>query len=251
MVTEVNAKTHLGNPGVGISRSQYFLCSDNQRYLVKFYQTGNRTTVNEFVVNMLAREIGLQAPGVAIVTFTEEQLRHTAKLHGNTQAREHVGVKVIENSWNLVNRNWRRMGKVDPNPLYGVFCMDNWIRNIDRNKSQNILVRKIGAELEHWMIDAGHAFGSDRWNVESLDNQLDDRTPVDTHPFIRHHTPSLAGFRPWIDIIKKIRIEQVESIINAIPNSWNLEHNDKAALIGFIMHRKNLLQSIIDRSRGF
>lgn len=129
--------------------------------------------------------------------------------------------------------------------------MDNWVRNIDRNKGQNILLRKVGAELEYWMIDAGHAFGSNRWNAESLIDESQKISPVDTHEFIRYHTHGLAGFRPWINAISNIRIEKVRSIVNEVPSSWNLEDKDREALISFIMDRKDLLGEIIDRSRGF
>ena len=256
-VREVNAKTDLGPTPKGGSGSHYFLCGDDQEYIVKFDQSKQKTIINELVAISLAREMNLPAPEVTIVNISQEFLDDaTAELKKKKiQAGKHVGIKRLpKKTWDLdywKDEMLKSKNLTNQNDLFGVVSFDNWIINTDRdNAGNNMLELLEDNKIRYWMVDFGHCFLDNNWNIERLMQESKKQNLMNIYKFIKEKIDNIQDFLKWFETIEKIKDEKIKEIVDYVPPSWLLSREEKLFLTEFIQQRKVCPRKIICNKKG-
>lgn len=256
-VQEINAKSDLGPTPRGGSGSHYFLCDDNQEYIVKFNQSKLKTIINELVAISLAGEMKLPAPEVAIVSISQEFLDvATDELKKKkVQAGKHVGIKRLPTkTWDFYywkDEMLKSKNLINQNDLYGAVSFDNWVINTDRdNPGNNMLELLKEDKIRYWMVDFGHCFLNNNWNIESLNQESKKQNLMNVFKFIKERIDNIKDFSKWFETVEKIKDKKINEIVDSIPPSWPLTKEEKLFLIELIMERRKCPRRIICDKKG-
>jgi len=241
----------LGSVGKGGSGARFFLCDDDQEYVVKFVEAQTKTTVNEWVAGSLALQINLPTPNIVQVNISKEIIELSDALKKrNIQSGLHVGIERLpkEVSWDFQYVNDKMLvGKtlVNADDLYGVITFDNWVLNSDRNNQGNNMIQILNdSQMKFIMIDFGHCFTNNTWD-QKLNEVKNSENLVPIFPFIKNRLIDFKEFEKWISIIEQFDENTIKRIIESVPKSWNLSENERVLLLDFIKSRKQLIRQII------
>ena len=229
-------------------------------WVVKYQNNpqGLRVLVNEWISSPLAKLLGLPTPDVDLIDIPEPLIvanripANTSLLNGPLmQAGISFGSQFVDPNFcppqpshisNLVN--------ADVLPAMVVF--DTWVINADRTNNQgNVLVSPVlpigSGQFKFHMIDMGFIH-SPHWNVSLL-------TSIRDHPNIYSMNPLLmcylqgplavARFRHYLDRLEGLNVSEIWRIVQSIPPEWKVSDDEMDALYSFLIHRKNLVRSII------
>jgi len=252
LVREVNAKTDLGPTGKGGSGSHYFLCNDNQEYVVKFDLSKQKTIINELVGGSLAGEIKLPAPEVVIVNITKEFFdTATEELKKKkVQVGKHIGItRLPKKTWDFdywKDDMLKPKTLTNQNDLYGVISFDNWVINTDRNNQGNNMLELLeNDQVRYWMVDLGHCFLDNNWTIERLKKEAEQEKLMDVFPYIKERIDTLEDFSTWFKSIEKMEKKKINEIVDSVPPSWPLSKEEKSLLINLIQLRRKYPRNII------
>src|SRR2546428_13062556 len=81
-------------------------CTDGRKYAVKFYNDGDKTVINEFICNRIARLLGLPVPSGEL-TEVDDGILNTINNNRNPKIKTgvHFGILFLEPSSNLQPQN--------------------------------------------------------------------------------------------------------------------------------------------------
>jgi hypothetical protein len=257
MLTTVSATIDLQVAEIGVSRAHIMMCDDGNKYVVKFVKTNptpNRTVVNELVAGCLANHLGLPNPQTVLVSISSDFIANSIELtQDGVQAGLHIGSKYVSGqNFNKFSQQYAR-GRTLSNgdDLYGVIVFDNLVLNVDRNNSGNNLLDLLqNNEAYYRMIDFGHCFTGDSWTIAVLQARKEDTHIVECFWYISENTLQPDKFEAWFTLIEGMPDEDVERILQDIPEGWAIPTEERSALKDLVSFRKSRIRGIVSASRG-
>lgn len=255
------AVEYLGSVGVGVTSPQFFRADDGKVYVVKLQNNrlGPKVLVSEFVAAKFGEIMGLCFPASGIIEINEQTLeksqclmtpaislgRHFASLY--LEHTEYVGKHNLYQGINTAE-------------MAGVMLFDHMFHNADRAKNRrNLLIRQEDDGYKIYAIDNSHLFRSGRWTLESLHRLGTRIKPYDRYSFgmLLRDCLSPQDFLPYLERVATIRYEDIETIIEEIPNEWLPDKLERQGLAHHIKIRCNMAEEIwntlcgyIPRARG-
>lgn len=252
---------YLGKVGVGVTLPQFFRACDGNIYVVKFQnnQLSSRVLVNELFAAKLGAIMGLCFPPSDIIEINEEILnKNPCLLDLGLEPGRYFASLYLECS-EYIGRD--RLDKaINVSEMAGVMLFDHLFHNADRAKNQkNLLLRLEDERYKIYAIDNSHLFRSSHWSIDSFQN-LGTKIKIYYYQHYRNLLKDILvpqDFIPYIEIVKKISNEQIDSIVREIPNEWLPGETERMALADYSKVRRDMADEIwerlcrfIPRSRG-
>lgn len=132
-----------------------------------------------------------------------------------------------------------------------VIVFDTFTCNRDRSPDNLLLAfedpeRKSRA-CKFFLIDHTEAFGAN-WNERSVKAlESNDGIWMDCVNF-DHVPPQMDSFEPSLVSLEALTPELIESIVHTVPSDWRFPLGDAVALTEFLVNRRTMVRSIIERS---
>lgn len=249
------AVEHLGSVGVGVTGPQFFRADDGKVYVVKLQNNrlGSKVLVNEFLAAKFGNIMNLCFPSSDIITINEQTLQQNQSLIAlYVNPGRHFASQYLENTEYVKKNNL--YDAVNIAEMAGIMLFDHMFHNTDRIKnSKNILLRQECAEYKIYAIDNSHLFRSGRWTLESL-NSLGTRIkPYYRYTFgmLLRDCLSPQDFLPYLGKVAAIRNEDIEKIVEEIPNEWLPDKPERRGLAHHIKMRLDMAEGIWDILCGY
>lgn len=255
------ATEYLGEVGVGVTAPQFFRAQDGNIYVVKFqnHQFGSRVLASEFFAAKLGAIMNLCFPPSDIIEIDEQMLNsHPCLLELGLEPGPHFGSRYLEHA-EYIGKN-RLHKAVNVPEMAGIILFDHMFHNADRAKNQkNLLLHLENDQYKIYAIDNSHLFRSSRWTIDSFEKL---GTKIKTYYF-QHYRILLKDlltaqdFIPYLEVVNKLSNEQLDCIVNEIPNEWLPDEAERSALADYTKLRRDMVGPIweklcrlIPRSRG-
>ncbi|RKQ34265.1 HipA family kinase [Oceanobacillus halophilus] len=240
----------------GVTKPYIINCS-GEEYVVKFLQNpeGHKALINEYVCAEVARilELPLASPSLIEVgdTFVndygKEISRHTQE---EIKAGIHFGTKKIKkvfpiNTPQIVKRAYNK------DIIPDLFVFDQIICNKDRDSNGGNLIFDYEKQ-SIVVIDHTHAFDiGPLWDEHQLKIRIGEKfEPFNMTGYVYHKlVPFVDGHNPFSNILQKLQvisIETLKEIMDNIPQSWNINENEKDVLVNYLMDRINRVEEILE-----
>lgn len=250
MLNEITATAYFKKLTIG-STNPFIANTQNESYVCKLYESdlGNLHLVNEYVCYHLAKLVNLPIPEANLIRFTQD----TISTSDDLSTRDIKSTLAFGSR--LINRVQTNITPIllescdNTSIIPSLILFDQIILNYDRATNDgNLLFNTKKRELI--VIDHSHVFNVGTiWTEYSL-SQCKDQLLVNNfqkkyykmlNRYIYGHNP----FGTVIDKISMIKLEDIESIVNSVPDEWEFDSTSANALISFIMHRLNLIPNIL------
>lgn len=255
------AAAYLGKVGVGVTVPQFFRAQDENVYVVKFQNNrlGSRVLVSEFFAAKFGAIMGLCFPASDIISIDEKILNNNSYLlELGLEPGLHFASRYIEDTEYV--RKDKLYKAINVKDMAGVVLFDHMFHNADRAKNpKNLLLHLENEQYKIYAIDNSHLFRSSRWTIDSLQKL---GTKIITYYF-RYYRKLLNNilffqdFVPYVNIVRKISNEQIDGIVQEIPQKWLPGEVDRTALSEYAKIRRDMVDLIceelcrlIPRSRG-
>lgn len=240
----------------GKSHPQLLILSDGYEYVVKFKRDYNgvsrhttRSLVNEWLAYQLGNALSLPVVPSQTVYIPNSFIDNNQELSRRRFLPGHQFASLF-----LRDPIQLRKDVPPPNKMKiknridaaGVIVFDHWIRNADRARG-NILLEPLKDGTYHFhMIDHGDCFpGKFQWTKESLQEHPQPLSHKAAYRWLfslLNHKDELYSF---IDKINNLSDEILFQIIEDIPEDWNVDKEEKAALFQYLSSGKNALPELI------
>lgn len=253
MITATNFEKQLS-----IGSTRPFLINTNDGpYVCKLYEEdiGNLHIINEFICAKIAIILGLPLAPFDFVAIDQD---------------------IIEKNENLSERNilssiafgskWEKDSQTNINPplldsctnadiIPNIILFDQIILNEDRATNDGNLLFNV-KKKELVVIDHTHAFpGQTIWNESTLRQDKDKLIVKNFNlKYYRMLIRYIKGNSPFHNVCEKsksITRENLTDIMNEIPEEWNFSDEQKTNLTDFLLHRINILPSILDEISNY
>lgn len=241
------AVEYIGSVGVGVTTPQFFRADDQKVYVVKLQNNrlGPKVLVNEFLAAKLGKVMGLCFPNSGIIEINEETLQNQCPLTPEASLGRHFASEYLEHAEYVGKHNLYK--GINTAEMAGVMLFDHIFHNADRaNNRKNLLIHQEDAGYKIYAIDNSHLFGSGKWTLESL-NRLSTKIKI----YYRYNFGLLLqdclspqDFLPYLDKIIKFINEDIEAIVEEIPNEWLPNDSERQGLIQYINMRRNMAEEI-------
>ncbi|WP_238654430.1 HipA family kinase [Paenibacillus piscarius] len=259
----IEAIGFFGNMDDGISKPKKFLCSDNIMRVVKFNHPENytRALLHEFLGYKIAALLELPVLDQKLVNIPRELAEIYSHVEGMTPGIK-VGSPLVELDKNIADNGLFR----EPLPelyrscsnvgmIQDVLAYDIWIHNDDRGSNMgNLLVlpKKDGSK-EFVVHDHGYAFfrpvaTMDRY--KSLQEFKGASLTWQDHLFpfgpiyeaikinVDLRNPQLNPFLRVVNKIESVSKQELEQIMNEVPEEWQIPDYEKKVLVSFLFDRR-------------
>lgn len=257
-VSNVIATTYMDVCGTGRNRPCRFSCvnSDNisADYIVKFHGSIGPRIICEFVGSILAKTLGFNTPGIAIV---HSDLR-LAGVIPDAEAREnfkkksgpHFGSLDLGIGMSVMNPGYSLRGRALEQAV-DIFAFDMLIQNTDRSGGggagkPNILFK--GDDL--FLIDHELAFSFINVLFPKEPWELRKEGLAERHLFYtqvkKHSTNNVVLFDRIIQSFSGIRLDDIQEALNALPSEW---HDDRY-VSKILSHFDKVLSNVDKFHRG-
>lgn len=267
----IEAVGFFGNMEDGISKPKKMLCSDDIMRVVKFNYPDNftRALLHEFLGYRIALLLELPVLSQELVYVPPELANVYSNIEGMSSGIK-IGSPLVDIDKNLADNGLFREPLVDlykscknVGLIQDILAYDIWIHNDDRGSNQgNLLVipNKDGSK-EFVIHDHGYAFFRPVATMERYKNLQEFKGAHLTwqnhkYPFgpvyeaIKMNIDLTdSNSNPFTRIINKIESvskEDLEDIMNDIPDEWQIPDYEKRSLITFLYERKYKVREHID-----
>jgi hypothetical protein len=271
----IEAVGFFGNMEDGISKPKKMLCSDNVMRVVKFNYPDNynRALLHEFLGYRIALLLELPVLDQEFVYVSPELADAYSGVEGMSSGIK-VGSPLVEIDKNIANNGLFR----EPLPtlyksctnagmIQDVLAYDIWIHNDDRgsNNGNLLVIPTTGGAKEFVIHDHGYAFFKPIATMERYKNLQEFRGAHLTwqdhlYPFgpvyeaIKMNVDLMdSSVNPFARVIKKIESvskQDLEEIINDIPDEWQIPDYEKRAIISFLYERRYKIRENINTLVG-
>lgn len=233
----------------GATAPHIMACDDGKSYLVKFAGP-NKSAVNEYVGQTLARRVGLPAPPSVFVDVPQVLIAAAPDLRRRrVGAGLHHGSQMVSGALELgqfLRANPGGVGLVNLDHLPQTLCHDNWVLTRDRERDDNHMVENLGdGRYRYTMVDFSHGFTGPDWTADSIEQGSYLRVLEPVHPFITDLVTGTASFEPVLTRIESTTDEQIEALVSSIPPAWNVSPDELSCLTSFLEVRRGLLREIL------
>ena len=251
MIEIVEIKNKLGN---GVTIPYVVWCSDGKSYVVKFpgNPSGKRTLVNEYVSSRLCRILKLPIMDFQLINVKKENYIDSMK--NDIEFLDGTAFGTVYDPDALPVLNPGLIAKTDNNnDAIKVLIFDLLIGNKDRNKG-NLMINSYGKNLV--MIDHTHVFSLEtlwdeiqlpRFYYEkfSIDN-LNKFNYVNIIESLNVNEVFYKELHKFIQDVKNIKECEIKSILNDIPDDWDVTEKEKKALMNYIINRFKRVDEILE-----
>lgn len=243
------AVEHLGSVGVGVTRAQFFRADDGNVYVVKLQnnQLGLKVLVSELLAARLGEMLGLCFPPGGVIEVGEQ-------LVARTPALGEAGVSPGRHFASRCLSNVRYAGRDDMHlaeniaEMAGVVLFDHLFLNADRggNRKNLLLRREEDGGQKMYAIDNSHLFRSGRWTAASL-RKYENRIKIFHQRSFgvllgKHLSPQ--DFLPFLERVSRLSDQQIGDIVDAIPQEWLPDAEDRQVLVQVVKTRRDLAERI-------
>jgi hypothetical protein len=218
----------------GGSQPHVMECSDGEYYVVKFQNNpqGVRTLANEMLCTLLARELGLPVPGVAIVEVCtclihrsddlviQDARGRTPCLAGLCFGSHYVdpsALMKLDNSHNVLDTLSEELWLgVDNIPDFaGMMVLDKWTCNTD---GRQVVFDRGGGRLNYHatMVDNGYCLNATEWSFP--DSPL---RGLYSRKQVYRDVTGMDAFEPWLSCLEeRMNLNIIMGIAESIPPEW-------------------------------
>ncbi|WP_134704983.1 HipA family kinase [Ammoniphilus sp. YIM 78166] len=234
----------------GKSRPQLILFSDGFEYVVKFKNNrqGTRVLVNEFVVGHLAQLVDLPIIPFKIAVIPEDFIRENKKLQQRQFEPGHQFASLyLDNCRGLSEEFSPSKSEIaNVRQLMNLIAFDHWVSNTDRGKNNILLECFPQSPRQVYIIDHANCFpGGFKWTAETLKGSS--KKVLDR--FVHQWCFKLMGDPEelFLSIYKILALSDhaISSVINSVPEDWEVSKEEKEGLFFHLIEAKKRLPELM------
>ncbi|MPN61995.1 hypothetical protein SDC9_209741 [bioreactor metagenome] len=124
---------------------------------------------------------------------------------------------------------------------------DHMFHNLDRTwNRRNLIMYRNEDQSAIYAIDNSHLFKKGRWTVAWL-AKLEPKIIMNyrrAYGWLLKHYLSVDDFKGYIEKVKAITDENIETIVTEIPMEWLPDDKERQALIHYIKARRDMIDKI-------
>ncbi|WP_177177253.1 HipA family kinase [Bacillus sp. MUM 116] len=231
----------------GFSKPQLFKMSNGKDYLVKFKNNpqGTRVLVNDWVVGQLAQLLELPVVPFELIYFSTSDFKKFPKLYQygfkpGHQFASHF-LKDCTGLWEPLSN--KTIVNIDSLP--GMIVFDYWVNNNDRDTG-NVLLEKLSDNtcylhlIDHGLCFPGH--GNQKEKLQYVPMNLLNQS---AHTWSVTKIEDPDSLKQFTEKVLSLPSEQILSIINSIPDDWDMSSSEKKALFKYLTSAKKALPILI------
>lgn len=234
----------------GSSQSKLFLDGHSDLWVVKLWcsPVTARSLINDLFGSLVAKELGIRTPSIALVRIPQLLLPSCGSLGRNSEPVcnvRHFGSKhLLSDGYQKILENIPSGEEIEIENLgdyAGAFAFDVWLSNTDRR--QFLLARRPRHRLyEMFFSDQGRCFCGDRWQfadpIPSLRGCSTGTDPM--------RLPWRRSLDYWITRIEEMSPEKIREMAECVPQEWLLEDGDVfQELVEQLVLRRSNVRSIV------
>jgi hypothetical protein len=266
-VTRVQATNHIRRL-LGGSQPHLLRCSDGNDYVVKFQNNpqGAKTLANDLLGTLLAKELGLPLPEVAIIDVNKDLILSSPEMTveypdqinstktepcqaGLCFGSRHCPPLSRANDWSsktetsIFSRAFLfNIGNL--RDFLGILAFDKWTGNTD-SRQVVFIPREGSLPARVVMIDFGYCFHACRWEFSDYSLQGVVRESV-----VYDSVNGIEDFSPWLERIEnKMNAEVIKSCAAEIPPEWyQFQRNALEILTDRLNQRRPLVRQLLRSS---
>ena len=243
------AINYLGPMGRGVTRPELFKADDNCPYVVKLENNrmGPQVLVNEYIAKEIGSKLKLCFPDSGLIYLSQEAKSNLeSRLNKKINRGPHFASRFISHSAFLTPGNITKA--INRRDMAGVLFFDHLFHNVDRTHNRrNLLIRREEGGLRIYAIDHSHLFYRGRWDLSTLEHLAEIITVNSSRIYglllNRYLIPQ--DFAPYVTRFGELTDEAILQIIAAIPREWQVTNQQQAALVRYIIRRRQLADDIV------
>ena len=246
------AVEHLGGVNVGVTQSQFMRADDGKIYVVKLQNNrlGLKVLVSEFVAARLGEMMGLRFPPDGVIEIRETLLADNPALwEAGACPGRHFASQYLDNACYAGQDNLEKADNIAE--MAGILLFDHMFLNADRgaNRKNLLLRQEEDGRYKIYAIDNSHLFRTGKWTAESLLKQLKKIKVYYQRSFgtLLRKCIKPPDFLPYLERVKKISDEQIEELVQSIPEEWLPDDSEREVLAQFVKIRRDLAEQIWNR----
>lgn len=250
MINIVEIKKKINN---GCTTPYIVWCDDGKTYAVKFpgNEQGVKALVNEYIASNLCKYLELPILDYNLINVKISD--YNEKTRGILKPIEGTAFGTVYNNNILPVLNPGIIAKSqNKNDAIKILIFDILIGNYDRNKG-NLMIDSSSKKII--MIDHTHIFNLGTiWDENQLPRHINEKFDVSIlHPFNYNNIIQskkidenfYKDLNNFIKRVKSINNEEIENIINDIPQDWNINEKEKKLLTEYIYNRFKRVDEIL------
>lgn len=241
----------------GESRARLFLCSDRHFYVVKFRNNPQhpKLLANEMIGTILAAQVGLPVPKVAIVNVRRQLVRADPDLtvpvpggkvpcesglqFGSRYAVEPDRGHVLDHLPSCFLKH-----VLNAPSFLGMLAFDKWAGNVDSR--QAVFWRQGPGPYSASFIDQGNCFDCERWRFRDipLHGAFDDNE-------VYSSAKGWGAFEPWLSRIELMDADVIKAATDRVPVDWyDGDWRGMERLVHLLSRRRKMVRDLIVAFRG-
>jgi hypothetical protein len=219
--------------------------TNNDSYVVKFLgnEHGPRILVNELVCYKLAKLLDIPIPNAALISIDEAALNLNPDLQKlGVQPGLSFGSQLVQRAQPSIQAPLLALVK-NKDDIPSIILFDQIIYNDDRTMNPGNLIIDL-KQRKLLALDHSHTFRLGAiWNELELKKIHEDNLCLVKEFHGQNYKVLLKyvnGFNPFNKILQRIQMTSqvdIEWCLHQIPEQWELNKNDKDALIDFLWYR--------------
>lgn len=251
------AVQHIQPLNKGKSHPQILLLSDGREYVVKFkmnFDGIHRHTTRSLVNEWLAGKLGalLSLPVVPFETVHIPQSFIDANkilLKRNFMPGTQFASLFIPNCITLdkgitpPHKNQIRNREA----IAALIVFDHWVGNVDRARSNILLQPNTDGSYDFHMIDHGDCFpGKFQWTKETLQQGHQALTFKAAYKWCVSVVKDRNQLYSFVEKVRTLSDELIDQVIQAIPDDWEVDREEKEALRDYLVKGKDVLPQLVE-----
>ncbi len=238
---------YLGNFKEGFSKPQLFEMNDGNTYLVKFKDNpqGTRVLGNDWVVGKLAQLLGLPVAPFEVAYFSKSDFKKFPVLYsyGFTPGHQFASLLLKDCTGLWEPRINEEIVNLDAMP--GIIVFDYWVNNNDRDTGNVLLERLSDNKCYLHLIDHGLCFPGYASSKDMLKQVPMNLLNQSVHTWGVTQIDDPKSLMQFTEKVLALPSKQILSVINTIPEDWDVSSSEKKALYQYLLSAKKALPILI------
>ncbi|RXI96472.1 hypothetical protein DS745_22440 [Anaerobacillus alkaliphilus] len=245
----LKAVEHINEVGEGFTNPQIIKCEDGQLYVVKFLHPHIRkkSLPNELIAYGLGQYIALPMPRCSLIYVSEELIQSSPLKALNVSPGIHFASHFQERTKKVSDKYLLRCA--NRNKIADMLVFDIWVDNRDRKKN-NLLIAKDERKLNLLCIDHDYIMGGKNWTLEDLRKYDEDFYKIKwgrSQNMLIKHVADPNHLITSANKLKSLNASQIKTIVDVIPEEWNVSSEERHALVSILNKRKEGLLDVITK----
>lgn len=248
---DIVATRFISEINTGLSKPVILGASDGNNYVVKFRDdlVTNKVLINDLICCRLAKLFDLPVAEARTI-FIGESLINIEPYLSNRKIKDgkHFASLHYKNTYTFIGENsLKGISNIDKIP--DIIAFDLWVGNDDRADNEgNLLLRTSINNDNLLIIDYGNSFHGPDWIEYDLKCNDILVPPFDgkVYNVLKKYVNGSNPFQEICKKIKSITYDEITSCVADIPDSWNLNEDNKKNICDFLFNRKEKLEDILE-----